>query len=204
MAVYRIEIANSGNSPVLWNPLRMRLRGRWNQTAGTGRGMHESMAKLCESLATVGGSIPGIVVFADPDRRTVGYYDPLSREASKVYEAILPILKAYPETFSNDISVWPENMIENVNDDDLKTWLYQMQQAVVAKAAVKVDDSPALPGVDEIRAMTGRIRQNFGTPYTDEDTKESSWAHEVKANGRGNGGRQTAGAGAGAGDGNQK
>jgi hypothetical protein len=172
-----IEIAGPRNESHTFKPLMRRLRGRWD----TANVAQKDKAESLKAISTV-HFIPGIHISLDVDKKTGVVFDPLAEpkdggtpEGHAIWEKIKPIMSQYPSFFS-PTKPWPQSVKENMSQDEIKTWLYEMARTVEAGYARVV--SGELMSSEEARKLPGKRRKGaLGKLHKPEDQR---WTDRVE------------------------
>lgn len=179
MPVYTIEVAGRNNENLIFNPLRARLRGRWDTSRVAHRDCSGDGAKQLRTIA----QIPGIHISVDTDAMMATVSDPLATtpEGKIIWERITSIIKQHKREFGGEKKTYPTetvNLRESSEGLGLKYWLHEMAKVVRGKDAVMVPGSAELPPIPAILSMPGKIPSDPGNTGRQEKDLQK-WAHEV-------------------------
>jgi len=150
MPVVTVEIADECNRSVMFHPLQQKLRGRWDSQNVSYKRAHQALARLPNV-------IPGIQIIVDTNRKTRGYFDPLSKPE---HAGTIDLLKQAKEEISGitpGCNPWPAVKFDNSSDSDIKTWLYWMRRLVDNGQAILIGDPASLPSMEEIESLKGDV-----------------------------------------------
>ena len=160
-----IEFGDSRNRVFAWGPTMEILRGKWTRT-------NLNSDELVEELAAM-PDIPGMRIRINYDRRRAVVYDPLALPENKpLADKISALIK---ERFRRNEG--PAQPVErnDMDKDDLKTWLFWMVRRVKGKAAVLT--AGELPSYEEIEKLPGKTRIAF----YDSSSRACKWREEFDA-----------------------
>lgn len=165
---YILEIADDKNRGVIFGPLGVRLRGRWD-SAKVAKFQHSESSSLGALYERV-PVIPGMFVWIDLDKKAAGAFDPLEKtdNGRKLMDSIR---NHYQKNESTVVRPADEIQIENMNPDQIKDFLYWMRRILDDQKAVVVIGSSELPSLDAIKKMPGKRTLNHGWPAVDKDTR---------------------------------
>lgn len=153
-----------------FGPAARTLRGRFESSLFATFETSENLRMLMSEV----GDIPGEVIWCDLAKGEWGTYDPMEIADPKSpdgrkRETLRKIMK---DRFTgvNDISFREAWTGKLKTADDAKNILYWMARAVASGHAVNVNGKPTMPSLDDVRAMPGRRRVNYGMSTSDKET----------------------------------
>jgi hypothetical protein len=140
-----IEVNTPLNNNLLFKPLSMTLRGRWDNSRATGDWDYESTYRNMPV-------VPGIYVCLDLKAKTLRAVDPLSFEENA---GLLSQVKAAALKHQGEVGPATEVRRERLTDTEVKTALWEMHQHVEEKHATMVRGE--MPRRDEVLGMPGQL-----------------------------------------------
>jgi hypothetical protein len=161
-----IEIAAPLNRQVRFGPTGETLRGHWSHAVTGGRSVHESISQL----HSVAPEIPGIYLSLDVHARVAKRYDPLrdTEEGRQLWAKIDDVLKRFPEALGQ-MQPWDAAVYTELDDNQVKTWLYEMRKLVDDGLARVVPGSMPMPDRERIRTLPGGRQAEFwGSKFVEE------------------------------------
>jgi hypothetical protein len=157
---FTVEVCGEQNEGLLFLPLAQVLRGRWDfsKKMCIGRAIEEPLRSLSEV-----GRIPGIQISVDYDRKRIVVFDPLgNKDNAETLQAINGAAQRGEHLFGGS-KVRPQETVtmSDCDQDTLKDWMYWIRRALDSKNMTVISGSVGT--LDEIKAMPGKRRTNYGT-----------------------------------------
>jgi len=150
-----VEIGDDFNSNPDFKPLSITLRGRWsaNHVPRGTTAKHSPLLKLPD--------LPGMHLFLNVDERTARVVDPLQ------YEENASIKLAWREYQAN-LEPLPEQVIEELDDQQVASWVYWIGRLIEKGEATLLDGSAALPDIDDLPGdpIISPFNARYGLPRT--------------------------------------
>lgn len=160
---YAVEFGDIKNRNFVFPLGSKPLRGRWatrNYLPNTT--VHEKFQGMPD--------IPGIVLEVDATTRTVRFLDPLSDPRNK--EALRIASAAYKTAFGEECCGWPEAKLENLSDDELKSYIYWTRRMMDNGSCKVINPGGKVPEMAEIEKYPGLVSfHNFDQGATIEHMK---------------------------------
>ena len=178
MAKYSIEIAGPQNEYVLFVPTKDRLRGRWDWSNVTHRDTSEELKEIARVTRS---GIPGRVVSLDTSAKRGSIVDPLKEtaEGRKMLEAMNSVYRRYSASSGGEKAANETQVFEDLDQDNIKEWLFYMRSLVDQGYARHVPGSTELPDLQTIRRSIPGKRRKDPLANSREDTGEVKFVDEV-------------------------
>jgi hypothetical protein len=141
-----IEFGDSRNRQISFAPTAGVYRGTWSK----GNLVPDEMTELIQKIP----DFPGVRAAIDPARRSGMVFDPMALPENK--ELLGQVQRRIKEVFGADQGPERELVVSDLDDTDVKTWLYWMRRLADNKQARVV--SGVLPTMEEIRRLPGKRR----------------------------------------------
>lgn len=174
-----IEMTAPRSRRVIFKPNESKpLRSRWNHAAASRQG--SASASLTELMA-VAPDIPGMAIALDVKNRIGKVFDPLreTEDGRAIWSRMKPVLDANPDLCGPDTQPQKTSMRENMDEDAMKTWLWEMRKLVDSGVATVV--SGQMPEKEQIRKLPGKRQAVFADPLVHHISNESKYADSVPA-----------------------
>lgn len=149
-----VEIATPKNANIVFKPLNMTLRGRWDMANCRGVPNPDS------GYANM-PTVPGLYVAVDPKNKTVRAVDPLG------FDENADLLFKVQECAARDqgrVGPWPESRLDGQTESEIKTALWHVYSLVAAGKARPIKGT--LPNKQEILGMPGHLLVRAGSTET--------------------------------------
>lgn len=140
-----IELGDDRCRNMMWPLTKVVLRGRWSRS-NIPTSAHQSFASMPD--------LPGVHISCDPSRKRARVFDVLSDPSNE--ELLLKAQKVYQEAFQERAGPEKTVLYENLSDNEIRTWLWEMRKAVDGKRARVVHGE--LPTREQIEGLPGRTR----------------------------------------------
>ena len=160
-----IEIATANNNDVVFKPSdQQMLRGRKTR-AGWGNTTFHSHPERNQMLNK---EIPGLHIGLDAAERRARIFDPL---ADPKYKILLTEIESLITSFGvaqGKPQPCPDQIRENLSDNDIATWLHWMRRLVGEKKAIVRQGEIS-------KKVKGRVQVSFGIESPDQPRYEDEW-----------------------------
>ena len=174
---YAIEIASSGNDSIIFNPLGIRLRGRFD-SKNTAIKKNLDFQRTLFSLVPI---VPGIIIELDISKKEGRTLDPLkeTEQGRAILEKINALFERNSALTGGKKKAW-ETSTYKLNTDSVKEWAFHMRNLVDGGYAIVVPNSSPLPESEEIAAgWPGKMRRDPVFKYREYGPAFPEFVNEV-------------------------
>ncbi len=144
-----IEIADPKNRSYFWPYPKQVLRGRWCRANMPGTTMAQALAAMPD--------LPGMAISCDPSARTIKIFDLLADAPFE--ETLAKARRVHQNAYGTIPDPCREVLHEDQSDEQLKTTLWLMRQAVDAGCARLLHGN--LPSAREFERLPGKTRMEL-------------------------------------------